>query len=257
MFLRDWQTAVPHVVTFAVPGLASRNQVRRSGVRIDRELGDGTPGEWANDVETVLVRAPLFCEAELFDKRSRTLILTDIVQNIDPGMFPGASRPVAGLLGVTKPGGMAPVYLRLLLRLGGRSVQAAALRMVSFVPEQVIFAHGDWFDSRGTERLRHSLRWLLPQSGSGRVAGQKEMAGTRVVITGASSGIGRAAALAFAEKGATVVLAARRADVLERLASECESVGGRALAVPTDVTEAQAVKRLADKADQSFGGIDV
>ncbi len=257
MFLRDWQTAVPELVTFAVPGLASRNQVRRSGVRIDRELGDGTPGEWANDVETVLVMAPFFCEAELFDKRSRTLILTDIVQNVDPGMFPGPSRPVAGLLGITRPGGMAPVYLRLLLRLGGRSVEAAARRMVSFAPEKVIFAHGDWFDSRGTERLRHSLRWLLPQSSSGRVAGQKEMAGTRVVITGASSGIGHAAALAFAEKGASVVLAARRADVLERLASECESVGGRALAVPTDMTDAQAVKRLADKADQSFGGIDV
>ncbi|TYL89160.1 SDR family oxidoreductase [Bradyrhizobium rifense] len=257
MFLRCWQTAMPEMVTLAVPGLASRNQVRRSGVRIDRELGDGTPDEWANDIETVLVSAPFFCEVELFDKRSRTLILTDIVQNIDPGIFPGAVRPIADLLGVTTPDGMAPVYLRLLLRLGGCSVQAAARRLVSFAPEKVIFAHGDWFDSRGTERLRHSLRWLLPQSGSGRVAGENEMAGTRVVITGASSGIGRAAALAFAEKGASVVLAARRADALERLASECESVGGRALAVPTDVTDAEAVKRLAAKADQSFGGIDV
>src|SRR5947209_6367191 len=91
MFLRSWQTALPELVTFAVPGLASRNQVRRSDVRIDRELGDGTPDEWASDIETVLVKAPLFCEAALFDKRSRTLILTDIVQNIDPSMFPGAS----------------------------------------------------------------------------------------------------------------------------------------------------------------------
>jgi hypothetical protein len=152
---------------------------------------------------------------------------------------------VAHFLGVTRPDGKAPIYLRLLLHLGGRSVRSAARRLVGFGPEKVIFAHGDWFDTQGTKRLRHSLRWLLPAAGSERLAGREKMAGTRVVITGASSGIGRAAALAFAEMGATVVLAARRGEVLERLASECELLGGRALAVPTDVTDADAVKTLA------------
>jgi short-subunit dehydrogenase len=257
MFLADWQTAAPDALTFAVPGLARRNQVREAGVRIDRELDDGTPAEWADDIETVLVKALFFCEVELFDKRSGTLILTDLVQNLDPRIFPAAAQPLAHLLGVTKPDGKAPIYLRLLLHLGGRSVRAAAQRLVGFAPKKVIFAHGDWFDVRASERLRHSLRWLLPVSGSARLPRRKEMAGTRVVITGASSGIGRAASLAFAEKGATVVLAARRAGLLERLASECEAIGGRALAVPTDVADAEAVKRLAEKAEASFGGIDV
>jgi len=257
MFLRAWQTVVPDALTFAAPGLARRNQVRRAGVRIDRDLDDGTPAEWADDLATVLVSAPFFSEVELFDKRTRTLILTDIVQNLDPKAFPRPVRLVAHLLGVTKPDGRAPIYLRLLLHLGGRSVRSAARRLVGFAPEKVIFAHGEWFDNQGTARLRRSLRWLLPASDSGRSAASKEMAGTRVVITGASSGIGRAAALAFAERGATVILAARRAQILERLASECETLGGRALAVPTDVTDAEAVKRLAGKADQCFGGIDV
>jgi short-subunit dehydrogenase len=78
-----------------------------------------------------------------------------------------------------------------------------------------------------------------------------------VVITGASSGIGRGAALEFAKKGSNLVLAARRTDALETLAADCEKLGGRAVAVPTDVTDESQVQALADRAIESFGRIDV
>jgi len=75
-----------------------------------------------------------------------------------------------------------------------------------------------------------------------------------VVITGASSGLGEAAARLLAAEGATVVLGARRADRLQTLAWE---LGGKAIAVETDVTDRAQVKALVDKAVQGFGRLDV
>lgn len=78
-----------------------------------------------------------------------------------------------------------------------------------------------------------------------------------VVITGASSGIGRAAALHFAADGDCVVLASRRRDALDDVARQCEDLGVPALVVPTDVTDSDAVDALAAAAVERFGRIDV
>lgn len=78
-----------------------------------------------------------------------------------------------------------------------------------------------------------------------------------VVIAGASSGIGRATARAFAAEGANVVVAARREDMLDDVVRECRAAGGDGLAVPTDVTDPGAVRHLVDAAIDAFGGIDV
>jgi short-subunit dehydrogenase len=80
--------------------------------------------------------------------------------------------------------------------------------------------------------------------------------GRVVVITGASSGIGRGAAYAFAARGDSVVLAARSTASLDEVARECERLGGHALAVPTDVSNDDAVQELSRRAVQTFGRID-
>lgn len=85
----------------------------------------------------------------------------------------------------------------------------------------------------------------------------RELRGRTVVLTGASSGIGRATALAFADAGAHLVLAARNQAALEDVAEQCRARNAQALVVPTDVTQADQVRALAAAAVERFSGIDV
>ncbi len=83
------------------------------------------------------------------------------------------------------------------------------------------------------------------------------LAGTTSIITGVSTGIGRATAATLARAGSTVVLAARTADRLEVLAEEIRADGGSCLVVPTDVTDQEQVEALVNRTIQTLGGIDV
>lgn len=77
------------------------------------------------------------------------------------------------------------------------------------------------------------------------------------IVTGGGRGIGRAVCLAFAEAGADVVVAARRAEVIEQVAGEVRARGRRALAVPTDVTDGAQLDALLARTLETFGRLDV
>jgi NAD(P)-dependent dehydrogenase (short-subunit alcohol dehydrogenase family) len=84
-----------------------------------------------------------------------------------------------------------------------------------------------------------------------------QLEGKVAIVTGGSKGIGRAIALEFARAGAGVALAARGQDELDRTASEIEGAGGRAVAIPTDVTDFAQCEALVARTVEAFGTLDI
>jgi NADP-dependent 3-hydroxy acid dehydrogenase YdfG len=83
------------------------------------------------------------------------------------------------------------------------------------------------------------------------------LAGRVALVTGASSGIGEAAAIALAEAGASVAMSARRADRLEQLVKKIEAIGGKALALPGDVVDEAVATAAVEQTVAHFGRIDI
>ena len=161
MFVRDWQQACPDATAWAAPGLRNRRQVRRSGLRLDHDLPGSAAAVW-DGIELVVVPGGLgFREVALFHRRSETLVLTDLVLNLEPHKLPAWFRPLARRVGTTAPDGMPPPWSRAAIRLRRREAAEAAAAVVALAPKRVLFAHGKPFERDGAGSLQRSMRWLL------------------------------------------------------------------------------------------------
>lgn len=85
----------------------------------------------------------------------------------------------------------------------------------------------------------------------------KKLTNKVAIVTGASSGIGEATAIALAKEGARVVIAARRTDRLEAIAQRIEAIGGKVLTVTMDATDERQIRELIDKTQSTWGQIDI
>jgi len=158
-FLTDWQRAYPDATTWAVPGLRDRAQVRAAALRIDAELSDTTPSQWADTLKQGMVAAGAgFNEAWFFHRRTRTLVLVDLIENLEPDKLPPIARLVMQASAATR--GTTARYLRLPVRLGGPEAKMAIQAIVALEPDRVIFAHGRIFESDGAAKLKGAFEWL-------------------------------------------------------------------------------------------------
>lgn len=160
--VKAWQQCYPDATSWAVPHLPARGQVRRSGTRFDHELGAVAEAEWVEDLDQAMVPGGFnYREAVFFHHASRTLILTDLVVNMEPARLTAFGRLGARLTGTLAPHGKAPVYLRQIVKMKRGEARAALSRMLLDAPSQVVFSHGAWYRDNAAERLRRSLGWLV------------------------------------------------------------------------------------------------
>ena len=135
IFLRDWQEACPDAVTWGAPNLDKRRQVRKTDLRIDRVLSEGATPEWGDAIELVIVPGAIgFREVAFSHRASRTLVLTDLMMDLDPAHLPLPIRSLVLTAGMTAPDRMPPPYLRLAVRAGGKSARHAGKRLVALRP---------------------------------------------------------------------------------------------------------------------------
>lgn len=167
-YVAAWQAAFPEAVSWAAPGVAARAASRGMELRFDRELGPEAEAPWAGQIDQMIVEGSrVHREAVFFHRASRTLILTDLIENFEPGRVAWYLRPLLRLGGVLDPDGSMPRDMRATFRGHRAQLRAAVERMIGWAPERVILAHGRWYERDGVAELCRAFRFVL-REGAGR-----------------------------------------------------------------------------------------
>lgn len=158
--IADWQATFADAQAWAAPGVAERAAKRGMALRFDHDLGPEAEAPWAGQIGQMIVEgSPVHREAVFFHHASRTLILTDLIENFEAAKLPWWMRFAARLGGVVEPGGM-PRDMRATFRGDREQLRAAVERMIDWGPERVILAHGRWYRADAVGELRRAFRFL-------------------------------------------------------------------------------------------------
>ena len=156
----SWQRRFRNALTWASPGAVRRAASRGMRLHIDHELGDAAPSEWAGDMDQRLADSGLHREVVFFHRASRTLVLTDLIENFEPAKMPWWTRPLLRLLGVCDPDGKMPRDLAASFLRRPQHLKDLVGSLLAWQPERVILAHGRWYPSNGTAELARAFRLL-------------------------------------------------------------------------------------------------
>jgi hypothetical protein len=159
LFLDEWLVAYPLAKSYAAPGLISK----RKDLRFDAELKPDAEAAWSDEILQALFKgSPLMQEVVFFHKQSETLILTDLIENVDPKSLNFWQRVVARFAGILAPHGHMPIDWRLSFKFGNRTEAKESLSvMIGWKPKNIIVSHGKCIFGDGERFLNESFSWLV------------------------------------------------------------------------------------------------
>lgn len=159
--IATWKRAYPEAKTWASPGVRQRAASQHIDVAFDSDLVDRPEEAWSEDLDQLVFRGGRFMEEVVFfHRKTRTLILADLIENFEPEKLGGVYGWLVRLAGVADPDGKAPLDLRLTFLGHKKEAYSSFERMVAWEPEKVIIAHGRWYERDGSAQLRRAFRWL-------------------------------------------------------------------------------------------------
>lgn len=151
----DWAAAFPEAALHGAPGVAEK----RPELRFDNVLGDTPPPDWDGQVDQAVFPTSITREVVLHHRASRTVLFTDLLQNMPRGWFRGWRALVARLDLMTEPEPTVPRKFRMATR-DKPAARDALARIRAWEPDQVVMAHGTPLRGGGTEFLSRAFDWL-------------------------------------------------------------------------------------------------
>ncbi len=161
-WIPEWCAAYPDAMVYLAPRIADQAKGRLDGIlRNGRSLDDRSGHPWDDVIDTLPVHGSYMSEIVFFHRSSRTLVLTDMIENFEPQKLGPLARVLTWLGGAQHPEGSMPRDMRLSYRAKIAELRAALDIMIGWNPVRIILAHGKWYERDGANELRRAFRWLM------------------------------------------------------------------------------------------------
>ncbi|MBK2095872.1 DUF4336 domain-containing protein [Francisella philomiragia] len=157
LFLQDWLELYPNAEVYASPGLREK----RKDINFTADLKDFPKAQWQNEIDQLIFKGSrVMQEVVFFHKPSKTLILTDLIENFDESYFSGFKGLIAKLSGIVAPNGKTPIDWRMSFFFGKKQARECFERILAWQPERIIVAHGKNIETNAVDFLKKSFKWL-------------------------------------------------------------------------------------------------
>jgi hypothetical protein len=158
-WIPDWHAVYPGAEIYLAP--RTREQAR-GRLDFDCRTLDWPAGyPWDAEIKTLPVTGAYMTELVFFHSASRTLVLTDLIENFESAKVRPFMRLLSWIGGVRDPNGSTPRDMRLSFRKHRSQAKAAVETMIAWEPERIILAHGRWYPHGGRAELQRAFRWIL------------------------------------------------------------------------------------------------